>query len=83
MKSVDSQKQAAKTFNVGHNTLNKVKHIEENQGKRTDLCQMSDKSYNHIDTKKEIAEKHLKKLILQIYQLILLNLKMKLKKKKL
>jgi site-specific DNA-methyltransferase (adenine-specific) len=36
--------------------LYKIK-AKENQGKRTDLCQTSDKSYNHIDTKKEIAEK--------------------------
>lgn len=33
------------------------KKAKENQGKRTDLCQISDKSYNPIDTKKEIAEK--------------------------
>ena len=35
VKSVDSQKQAAKTFNVGHNTLNKVKHIEEKSDEET------------------------------------------------
>jgi len=33
------------------------KKAKENQGTRTDICQISDKGLNPIDTKKELAKK--------------------------
>jgi len=62
---VDSQKQAAKTFNVSHDTLSKVKHIEENAPieikkklKNNDIT--VNKAYQDIkkaERKKEVEEK--------------------------